>query len=195
MLHRKGPEWERMMWCHFRMTQDCNGKTKDCIEFPKNLTTLWITRQFSTTQLLPHPPQWDGGGNNKGKIEKIYMSWDKGHLLGKAKATSASRAKQGLEFTASHWQADFRHSQESQAHHVLTVPWEGKCHHSKCSLFHLPSSFCYMMPYGIEYLFGQSGSAFLVLALAPPSPTRLLVHHQLLIIRTSTRSWTFLGSV
>jgi len=82
-----------------------------------------------------------------------------------------SKAKQGIQSLLPMGRQVYSHLQESRALSRVMITWEDKRHHSKSLPFLLLSPpLLYMLsmtPYGMEYPFGQLGSA--VLAVSPPS--------------------------
>jgi len=92
------------------------------------------------------------------------MGCDKDSLMGKAKTTRASKAKQGINSLLPIGRQGFSQLQESRALSRVMVTWEDKHHHPEH--FPLPPAAFFpqlyvlsMMPYSMEYPFGQSGSA------------------------------------
>ena len=102
------------------------------------------------------------------KVRKL-MGWDKDSLIGKAKAAHVSEEKQRINSPLPMGRQGFSHPQESRAPSPVTVTWEDKHHNAECPP--LPSSspayVLSVVSYGMEYPFGQLGSA--VLAVSPPN--------------------------
>lgn len=73
--------------------------------------------------------RWDGERTGEG-IGQELVGWDKGSLIVEAKATRASRAKQGMRGVLPSSRKMLSHFQGSWAHH-MSVSWEGKCQHSQ----------------------------------------------------------------
>jgi len=71
------------------------------------------------------------------KVQKL-TGWDKDSLVGKAKATHTSEAKEGINSLLPFSKKVFSHFQESKVPSHVTVTREDKRHHSKCPS--LPSS-------------------------------------------------------
>lgn len=98
------------------------------------------SRQLSTTQLFSHCPRWMGDRIGNVNMKKS-MIWHKYNLIGKAKATCASKAKQGI---IHHFPRVFSHFQDSWDSPRVTATWEDKHRTSKRpSHLLLPPSFYY----------------------------------------------------
>lgn len=87
-------------------------------------------RQLSSTQPLAHCPQVGWGEDGEGIVQEL-TGWDKGSLVGEAKATRASRAKQGMHGVLPISRKMLSHFQGSWARH-MSVSWEEKCQDSQC---------------------------------------------------------------
>lgn len=123
------------------------------------LDSQWLLRinpvwQLSTTQPLTCT-NW-----------KSKTVWTHGFWLGKGKSV-CTQSKTRYSFTTSHQQASVQPFPGKRGPLNVTIYWEDKYHHSECShLLILSANFYWCALYGMEYLFGQWGSA--VPAVSPP---------------------------
>ena len=125
--------------------------------------------QLSPIQPLAHSPR--GGMRERiGRVNvRKLIGWDKGSLIGKAKGMHASKAKQGIHSLPPSGQAGAQLSPGQQG----SITRNGYLGRQMPSLrTSLPSFFpqlymLSMMSYGMEYPFGQLGSA--VPAVSPPN--------------------------
>jgi len=87
------------------------------------------------------------------KVRKL-VGWDKGSLIGKAKAMCTSKAKQGIHSLLPVSTQVFSHLQESRALSCVIVIWEGKYHHSEqCPFLLLPHGFyCWVWHHAFSQL-------------------------------------------
>ena len=134
---------------------------------------LWFNPrwQLSTTKPLTHCPcVWMGETIRRVKVRKL-VGWDKDNLIDKAKASGTSKAKPGIHSPLPMGgQAGVQPSPGKQG----SITRNGDLGRQTPSLWmSLPSSFfpqLYMLSmtsYGMEYPFGQFGSA--VLCVSPPN--------------------------
>ena len=114
----------------------------------------------------------------KVKVRKL-MGWDKDSLIGKAKATQASKAKQGIHSLTSHQQAGVQPSPGEQGSTTcVMVTWEDKRHQLWMSLpsFFFPQLYAEhdVIWYGISlWSVGVScPSSVPSQLLVPPQPAR-----------------------
>jgi len=125
------------------------------------------TKTHTAARTLPR----SGKGERFGrvKVRKLTGS-DKDSLTRKAKATHATKAKQGIHSLLPISRQGFSHLWESRAPSCRRVTWEDKRRHSEClppSFFCSPFYMLRMTSCGTDYPFAQLGSA--VPAMPPPN--------------------------
>jgi len=87
------------------------------------------------TQLLTHFPSIRMGERNEREKARKLIGRQKDSLTGKAKATHASKAIQGIHSLLPIGRQVFSHLQEHRTPTFIIVTWQDKCHNSKCLPF------------------------------------------------------------